>query len=465
MFRSVGARLVTGLMLVALWLSSAAAPAVAASHTRWVDNDNHPGDGPNACDTAHFHTIQAAIDASSPNDRVFVCPGTYPEQVTIDVRGLSVQAKPTHAAKIIPPGAVLEEVDGTTSLVRITARNVSLVGFRLNFPAGDGDPQPLANGCSQVDAAIVADWPHALVYSNAITALGTNTLSGDCGYLVGIVLGSDTLNGDSSLATSPFNGDTSVVAHNTVRDFKYLGIGVGGDRSARVYSNRVRYVHADDPATCVVTPVLGIQADITYPCTLTIANVPQSLEPLPFSVGIGAVGALVDVRKNSVYSTLDAEACNPFDSSFCPNSLGVGIGMLSPAPGSMVRNNTVTNTFFGLGQIDSEVAPALQGTLPSAPNGTQYTGNRANENFVGFFLAGYENVYYGNRAHLNQANVWVVGGSDNSFMSNDFRYSFDAADCIDQTSGSGTSGTANYWDGTNWGYDNSPSDICTAPFV
>jgi parallel beta-helix repeat protein len=47
--------------------------------TLWVDNTPTDGD----CPQATFTTIQAAVDASGPNDTVKVCPGTYPEQVRI----------------------------------------------------------------------------------------------------------------------------------------------------------------------------------------------------------------------------------------------------------------------------------------------------------------------------------------------------------------------------------------------
>ena len=472
MFRSVRARLVTGLMLGAVLLSTAAAPATAASQTRWVDNDNNPGDGPAACNNANFSSIQAAINASSAWDKVHVCPGTYDEQVTINKRGLQVRSLPTKGAKIVPP-AEAESVDDMTALGRITARQVSLVGFKLIFqdrnPVG---PPVEAQPCTQFDGAIVADAPHARVYSNLIKTTGDYTYSGDCGYLTGIVLGSDTLSGPAGFASASFDGDTSVVAHNRVADFKYIGIGVGGDRSARVYSNKIRYVHANDPSTCVVTPVLGIQGltaapSLSYPCELTLTGIPQSLVVLPFSVGIGVAGALVDLRKNSVYSTLDVELCDVFF-EFCPNVLGVGIGMLDPAPGSRVRNNTVTNTFFAVGTLQEFGGPPTV-ELPPAPDGVQFTGNRINENILGFFLAGSNNVFYGNRAHLNAINIFVLAGANNEFSSNDFRYHIDvdgdSADCVDETSGGGDEGTANWWGDTNWGYDNYPSNICTAPFI
>ena len=47
--------------------------------TFWVDNTPLNGD----CPQATFTTIQAAVNASGPNDTIKVCPGTYTEQVQI----------------------------------------------------------------------------------------------------------------------------------------------------------------------------------------------------------------------------------------------------------------------------------------------------------------------------------------------------------------------------------------------
>ncbi len=47
--------------------------------TFWVDNTPFDGD----CPQATFTSIQAAVNASGPNDTIKVCPGTYTEQVQI----------------------------------------------------------------------------------------------------------------------------------------------------------------------------------------------------------------------------------------------------------------------------------------------------------------------------------------------------------------------------------------------
>ena len=43
----------------------------------------HGGNNPVTCPTAQYPTIQSAVTAASPGAHITVCPGTYPEQVTI----------------------------------------------------------------------------------------------------------------------------------------------------------------------------------------------------------------------------------------------------------------------------------------------------------------------------------------------------------------------------------------------
>jgi hypothetical protein len=69
------------------------APAsLATAGLAGASTASSPGDGPHMyivdddganCPNAQFTTIQAAVDASGPNDRIKVCPGTYNEQVVI----------------------------------------------------------------------------------------------------------------------------------------------------------------------------------------------------------------------------------------------------------------------------------------------------------------------------------------------------------------------------------------------
>ena len=467
MVRSVRARLGVALSLSLLVLGALAAPTSAAVHVRWVDNDSKKGDGPAACDTANFHTIQAAVDASHPGDSVFVCPGTYKEQVIVNTPGLLIQSRPTRSAIILPPEAdQIQEVAGGYDLVDILADDVSFVGFKMNFQGGDLGPgvQP-ATTCFTLDTAIFATNVAGLnIKANSIKATGDNTLSGECGYLVGVGIINGILGAAKAHTAGLYGHDTNDISRNRIVDFKYAGVITEGEVTSRIYNNSIRYIHANDPATCVVVPVLGISSSLTFPCDLPTGVAPPKAYQLPPDVSAGIVieGGLADLRNNSVYSTFNLSTCE----ISCEVFLGVGVGMFETAPGSIVRNNRVDGTFYAMSIGEPDIAPVAASktsnlnSLPKAPDGTQVTGNRLTENFVGLAVTTSDNEFYGNRSHLNLFGSLVGNGaSDNVFELNDFTVNL-AGDCVDETTGSGTLNTANNWDAANFGMNNNPDGLC-----
>src|SRR5271170_432364 len=51
------------------------------------------------CPSAAYTTIQSAVNAANPGDRIHVCAGTYPEQVTIN-KSLTIDAD--NGALVVP---------------------------------------------------------------------------------------------------------------------------------------------------------------------------------------------------------------------------------------------------------------------------------------------------------------------------------------------------------------------------
>src|SRR5439155_19679183 len=133
----------------------------------WVDNTPLDGD----CPQAAYLTIQAAVNATGPNDTVNVCPGTYTEQLQItthDHDGLRLESLQPLAATIKWPSIdtpVTEHV-----LVHVTdADRVSIRGFTISGPFNSG-------GCS-------ADRHEGVRFENAFDGTGDHnhiTLIRDC---------------------------------------------------------------------------------------------------------------------------------------------------------------------------------------------------------------------------------------------------------------------------------------------
>ncbi len=77
------------------------------------------------CPNADFNSIQAAVEAAAPGDRILVCAGTYHEQVTVPKDGLSLLAKGK-------PGEVVVDAHGHEAGFLVQgASDVTIEGFRV----------------------------------------------------------------------------------------------------------------------------------------------------------------------------------------------------------------------------------------------------------------------------------------------------------------------------------------------
>jgi hypothetical protein len=441
------ARLSVALVLGVIWLAALAAPASAAVTTiRYVD------DNPNAtsCHGTRFHTIQAAINASNEADIVYVCPGTYREQLVLDVPWLTVQSLRHQRATLKPPASL-----GSPALVEMAAKGTKLRGFNIEIPAGSAGPRATGGPvCENLEVAIVVLAPRVGVWGNWIDSIGDATLSGACGYDIGILVVGDL--GPLPATFTQLASNKTAIKRNYIRDFKLAGILVEGEASVRILLNRIRYVHQDDPATCVPVNTLTATPDLTFPCE-QVENViyKGSNGSFSLSMGIGvAGGAHVDAAFNTVFSTFDIALVELEEEI----PLAGGIIFFDAAPGSRITENVVTQVFIGIA-VGAQIIPLANptGITPSSGN-VDVTFNRANEGYAGIVIDGDDNYIYANRARLNLLGLGIFEGSDNYFFQNDARYNF-GIDCYDDTTGTGTEGTANTWE-DNLGNFNEPQEIC-----
>lgn len=113
-------------MLLALFAFGA-----QAAQARVITVDDNGAD----CKKADFTSIQAAVDAASPNDTIKVCAGTYVEQVTIPAgkNGLTLRSQVPEAAVIKAPPVMADP----KAIVRVNgAQNVTIDGFTIAGPGG-----------------------------------------------------------------------------------------------------------------------------------------------------------------------------------------------------------------------------------------------------------------------------------------------------------------------------------------
>ena len=192
------------LTVTAMVLGLIGADAAGAA-TRVVDNDRAQ------CPAAAYTTIQSAVDAAAPNDRVSVCPGAYREQVWIrpGKEGVVVEARTRRAASILAP----RQFDGRPRAIVVAAAERSVVrGFRILGPLPTNpdcdDPTWTHDVGVQIGAAL------ARIEDNLIYDIRDN-----CGRGDGIWAG----DAQDELSMQ-FGADGAVVRGNLIAQYRGSGI-------------------------------------------------------------------------------------------------------------------------------------------------------------------------------------------------------------------------------------------------
>jgi len=187
-------------------------------------------EGPNS-----ITTIQAGVTAASPGAIVEVCPGVYPEQVTINkpLTLIGIQVGTSDAAVIVPPagGLILSttrlsalvagpgQSEFYQILITATTGNVNLINLTV-----DGSGNNLLKSCSFASVTLMTG-----IYYHGASGTVTNVAmrnqvidpSGNCGSGDGILIES------AGVYTSPVK--TSVtVQESSVRAYQSAGISAGG---------------------------------------------------------------------------------------------------------------------------------------------------------------------------------------------------------------------------------------------
>ncbi|MEA2621651.1 MAG: hypothetical protein QOH61_561 [Chloroflexota bacterium] len=257
---------------------------------------------------------------------------------------------------------------------------------------------PTAAECNQVTALIyVQDADGSVIRGNRFAPMGPTSL-GPCGYSEGINL--DNVTG-------------AFVSWNLVRDFKSFGIAQVGS-SGVIKHNSVRYFH---PAyDYMETTAQGIYSSSASGALRISGNVVRGAPgagsdavaiSTAISVGFGGTFPLV-IRDNVTRYTTTSIAFGFMSRMRVKHNDGVGIG------------------------IDSGISAALGGNL----------------SIYGNHMTGFAR---GVRATDTTGDI--------HFRMNDFRGNINR-DCVDQSEGDGTAGTANVWV-HNLGDESSPHGICS----
>ena len=340
------------------------------------------------CPGAGFSTVQAAVDAAKSGDIVNVCPGSYPEQVSIDktltVKGIAVGTQ--DAAVILPPvgGLVANATDPVSGLSEaaqvLVAPGVNkLKSVTLLNLVIDGTN----NGVGACTPGVTG-----ILYQNA-SGMVSNVVTRNQMLAAAALSGCDSGSGIRVEASSDVAGIKLVtVQKSTVHDYQKNGItALGNSGSIKFLSNSVR---GQGPTTG--GPANGIQVSFGavgqvqdndvidninigasgFAASGILIFASSKVRVIGNTVGNNQFGVAVEtsttgtadktlIKSNEIFGTLDIDGID-----LCSNN-------------NVVNSNTIASS--------DEAGVDLDSGCGSTGNGNKVTGNTINEACAGI-LAG-----------------------------------------------------------------------------
>jgi len=346
------------------------------------------------CDHATYSTIQAAVTAASPGDKIRVCPGLYPENVTIATPSLTLQGAgpdPKKRTSDITKESVIQP--GAGIALNLMADDIVIEGFTVNEATG---------------SAGVLTSPAFSGYQ-----IRRNRINVDPDNGVGLNLNSSD-DQQTVIEENYFDGNGDMVgAHDTDGIFSNVGL-----HQALIKGNT--FVRAKDGAGIVML-VSGLA---------TISDViiehNTSFQDDSFVALFNAPGTII--RHNDV-----------------DQSVGSGIFLGSGNDGAVISNNKLSDGFRGIQTSVFFGGPANTG-LEISHNDVR---NMADS---GIYASGIpaasmlSSLVSENSCRNNGADGIRLGpgNSGNTILKNEMKDNL-GFDAHDETVGAGTAGTANTW--------------------
>ena len=397
------------------------------------------GNDPTTCKDAQYTSINAAIVAAQPGDTIRVCAGTYPEYVVVNKSLELVGArKGNAAAKGRQQGTDKESivVNGGQGGFDVIANDVRIVGFTVQGnPASASYPNPGINvrtGSNRIIDSNVLRGNGIGIYVETGLQQGLdvernafldNKRVPSTGQPSGGLFAVGTQTNNSEISSNFFSGG----------DPDEFCLNIDGSDGGLVISHNDA---VDDGAFLVIGSTTGTKVE-------------HNTAVRPGGSGVFAFGNTNGLL--IAHNSFEQGAGNGMH--FLTNLFGP----TAPNTNSIISDNRVTGC-------------AARGIYLEATTGATVENNQLDNNkdsgiqlAGGIFGPAVANHIVNNRTRANGVNGIHAGSQsmNNTIEKNEMRdnVSFDAKD---DTVGTGTAGTANFWIKDNCG-TSSPSGLCQQP--
>jgi parallel beta-helix repeat protein len=403
-----------------------------------VNDDGVPAPPGTSCNNPGYATVNDAVTAAQSGDRINVCPGTYVEQVTIPAGKDNIQLRSTRRweAVIKAPTVMLPP----KAIVRVNAaHNVTILAFTITGPGG-GPCDALEYGV-RVDGGGSAD-----ILGNHITQIRDEPLSG-CQNGVAIRVGRqfEMTTGSARIVGNVIdnyqkNGPTvdNVGSHAEIVNNRILGIGPtpviaqNGIQASRGATAEIRHNFVSGNIYTGTQPASS--GGILLFESGTVLTEHNTASSNDVSIWIAAASGSMTTQNRVRASTFDGieldgpATGNQVAHNKTDRNSGPGIGVYGANSNTLDDNKVEDNDESGI-LLDLAAQNNDVGENRVRDNGTTSTTNpdatdgiRVNDAFS-----------TGNTVHDNRLKHNVTH------------------DCHDNSLGTGTAGTGNFWinnDGT-----------------
>ena len=328
-------------------------PVAAASSTLYVSGSATSGGADTSCATAAYSTINAAVGAASAGDTVVVCAGTYAEDVAVD-KSLTLSGQ----------GATIDAT-GLDNGIKITASNVTVMGFTVENATGEGilaqQPNPVKGPDIQGQQLYTgAPITHVVIKHNVVENNDQGGLPANVG----------TTKYPECQASGPIPGDCGEGIHLwSVAYSQVLLNTVTGNAGGILLTDEFGPTHNNLVAGNVVT-------DNAYDCGITLPSHNLGRDPQTGKLMPAFGGVYANVIRNNV--VLDnglkgqgagilvaapapgtASYANVIEGNAISGNGLSGVTIHSHAPGALVGDNVIRDNIIGTNNLggDPDVTP------------------------------------------------------------------------------------------------------------